>query len=72
MKESVDREEVRVLAEVAELPLADDRLSPVAELLSAWLPAANELSRKMSAAEHQELMPITVLVHQQSTESKEQ
>jgi hypothetical protein len=35
----------------------------VGDLLGQWLPAANELSRKMSAAEHQALLPATVFVH---------
>jgi hypothetical protein len=35
----------------------------VGELLAAWLPAANELSRKMSAVEHTTLLPATVFTH---------
>lgn len=53
----------RVLAQVAALPLAPGRDAIVGELLAAWLPAANELSRKMSAAEHTELLPATGFVH---------
>ena len=30
---------------------------------AAWLPAAHELSRKMSAPEHRALMPATVFAH---------
>lgn len=71
MKRSVSPSEAQTLAEVADLPLNETRLGPVAELLSAWLPAANELSRKMSAEQYADLMPITVLVHQQVTESGE-
>lgn len=54
---------VRALATVANLPLAADRDAVVGDLLGQWLPAANDLSRKMSAAEHQALLPATVFVH---------
>lgn len=51
------------LAEAADLPLAPERRAIAGALLAAWLPAANELSRKMSGAEHQALMPATVFTH---------
>lgn len=54
---------VRLLARYAALPLAPERESIVAAILDAWLPAADELSRKMSAGAHQALLPITVLTH---------
>lgn len=54
---------VRALARYAALPLASDREAIVAGILDAWIPAADELSRKMSAAAHQALLPITVLTH---------
>lgn len=59
----VDEEGVRALARAAALPLAEDRLPSVAELLGTWLVAANELSRTMSDAQHLPLMPATVFVH---------
>lgn len=71
MSEPVTPKQVRTLAAVAELPLDEERLSLAAELLTAWLPAANELSRTMSAAEYDELMPITVLTHPQTGENRE-
>jgi len=71
MKESIGPEDVRTLAALADLPLEESRLTPAAKLLSAWVPAANELSSKMSADEFLDLMPITVLVHQQVTENRE-
>lgn len=71
MSERVEAEQVRTLATAAALPLGDERLNGVAELLSAWLPAANELSRKMSAADYAELMPITVCTHPQTGENRE-
>ena len=54
---------VRALALYAGLPLPAQREAGVAAILDAWVPAADELSRKMSAAAHQELLPITVLTH---------
>jgi hypothetical protein len=54
---------VRMLARYAQLPLPAEREALVAAILDAWTPAANELSRKMAAAEHQSLLPVTVLTH---------
>ena len=51
------------LAQAADLPLAVGSAAIAGELLAAWLPAANELSRKMSAIEHATLLPITVFIH---------
>ena len=53
----------RVLAELADLPLGAGRDEIVGGLLAAWLPPANELSRKMSAAEYTALLPATVFTH---------
>lgn len=71
MSGSVSPDDVRSLAATAGLPLGEDRVGPVAELLAAWLPAANELSHKMSAPEHIETTPITVLVHPHAVEKGE-
>ena len=51
------------LALTAGLPLAVGSAAIAGELLAAWLPAANELSRKMGAIEHAALLPITVFTH---------
>lgn len=53
----------RALARYAALPLPPEREATVAAILDAWIPAADELSRKMSAAGHQALLPITILTH---------
>ena len=50
----------RTLSDVADLPLPPGRAAISGELFAVWLPAANELSRKMSAPEYAELLPITV------------
>lgn len=52
---------VRALAQYAGLPLPPGREAQVAVILDAWIPAAEELTRKMSAQEHRALVPITVL-----------
>jgi hypothetical protein len=59
----INAETVRALAATADLPLDAERAAAVAEGLSAWIPTANELSQKMSAPEHRELIPITVFAH---------
>jgi hypothetical protein len=51
------------LANSADLPLAAGRAAIAGALLAEWLPAANELSRKMSAVEHTALLPVTVFTH---------
>lgn len=59
----LDEDGVRWLAAAADLPLQQERLALIAELLNAWLPPANELSRAMSALELRDQMPITVFAH---------
>jgi len=53
----------RALAEYAELPLGADREAIVTPILEAWVKDANELSRKMSAAQYMTLVPATVFAH---------
>lgn len=59
----MNEETVRELATAADLPVDDERLRLIARQLRAWLTAANELSRKLAADEHRELLPITVFRH---------
>ena len=60
-EESIDgAARVRLLARCADLPLPGHREAAVAAILDAWLPDANALSHKMSAAEHRDLVPATV------------
>lgn len=58
-----DAVDVGALARCAALDLRLERRAAVEALLSAWIPAANELSRKMSDAAHRELMPVTAFLH---------
>jgi hypothetical protein len=51
------------MAALADLPLAPGRNEISGPLLADWVKAANELSKKMSAAEYQQLLPATVFVH---------
>lgn len=59
----LDEGDVRALAKAAALPLAEDRVPAVAQLLQDWFPAAIELSRIMSAPENLSVMPISVFTH---------
>jgi len=59
----ITAETVRGLAAAAQLLLAVEREEQVAAQLAAWLTAANDLNRKMSALEHWTLMPATVFTH---------
>lgn len=68
MTEPINEKTIAVLAAVADLPLSEDRYGPVHEVLGAWLPEANELSRKMSAKEHWTVTPATVFAHPSARE----
>ncbi|MGF6347235.1 hypothetical protein [Variovorax sp. W2I14] len=58
-----DAVDVGALARCAALDLTPERRAAAEAVLSAWIPAANELSRKMSDAAHRELMPVTAFAH---------
>jgi hypothetical protein len=64
-------DDVRLLAKIAQLPLDPTRETQVAGLLSAWLPGANALSDKMSAAEFRETLPITLFAHPDIDEERQ-
>lgn len=55
--------DVAALARCAALNLSAERLAAVEAILSVWIPAANELSRKMSEPAHQSLLPVTAFTH---------
>ena len=54
---------VRVLAEVARLPLTGERAQLLAPQLQVWVTLANELSRTMSRPDRAALTPITPFAH---------
>ena len=56
-------EHVRELALFTALSLPKEREAAVAVILNAWVPDANALSKKMSAAVYQTLVPATVFAH---------
>jgi len=59
----VDEAGVRALARAAALPLPEDRVAAVTGVLRDWLPAANELSRLMSAPGLRDTAPVTTFAH---------
>ena len=56
---------------VAALPLSDVRRTHVAAVLGPWLIDANALSKKMSDAAYQTLMPATVFAHADESGAEE-
>jgi hypothetical protein len=60
---NVSEEAARMLSGIADLPVAPGREAAIADQLTDWLTAANELSRKMSAPEHWTVLPATVFRH---------
>jgi hypothetical protein len=67
----VDEQAVRKLCDAADLDVGDERLALIAPQLSAWVEAANELSRKLAAPEHRVVQPITVFRHPPTERSEE-
>lgn len=61
----------RALAAAASLPLDAEREALVAPQLAAWLTAADELSRKMSAPEHWTVVPATTFTHPEAPGGEE-
>jgi hypothetical protein len=55
--------QLRALAMAAGLEIPAEREAQVDGVLQAWLVDANALSRKMSAAQFQTLVPATVFAH---------
>jgi hypothetical protein len=62
-KSLVSPARVRTLAELAGLPLASGRETVIAPTLGAWLKDANDLARKMSAAQYRAITPATIFHH---------
>jgi hypothetical protein len=58
------------LAAYAALPLEPSRQANVAAILSVWIPNANALSTKMSAAQYQSLVPATLFTHPATPEAE--
>ncbi|SFO47538.1 hypothetical protein SAMN05216207_10658 [Pseudonocardia ammonioxydans] len=60
--DAVTPRDVAAAARLADLALPDDRLAAVASLLSAWIPNANALSRRMQASNLDSLVPSVVFL----------
>ena len=67
---TIDQALVRALAAMAELPLDPGRESTIVPILAAWVKDANELSRKMSTAQHWTVTPATIFVHSLQPDGK--
>ena len=70
-KPPLSQEQVRELARLADLPLAPGREDVITSTLAAWIDDANALSHKMSAAQHQDLVPATVFTHAPANEAEQ-
>jgi len=67
---NIDVTMVRALAAMAELPLAEGRELSIAPILNTWVKDANELSRKMSAAEHWTVTPAIIFAQPLQADGK--
>jgi hypothetical protein len=63
MSDEITQKEVEVFEGLADLKLKAERRHAVAGILSVWVPAANELSRKMAEPRHRALAPNTSFTH---------
>ena len=71
MGEELTAKEVEVFERLADLPLKAERRAAVAGILSVWVPAANELSRKMAEPQHRALTPNVRFTHPGAEEETE-
>jgi len=63
MAEEFTPQDVERFEKLADLKLPAERRVLVAGILSAWVPAANELSRKMAQPQHRGLTPNVRFIH---------
>jgi hypothetical protein len=63
MSDEITQKEVEVFEGLADLKLKAERRKAVAGILSVWVPAANELSRKMAEPQHRAVTPNTRFTH---------
>jgi hypothetical protein len=57
MSDEITLGEIEVFERLADLKLKAERRQAIAGILSIWVPAANELSRKMAEPRHRALAP---------------
>lgn len=68
MTDRITPEDLEPFERLADLTLKGERRKGVADILSAWVPAANELSRKMAEPRHRGLTPNVRFTHPFSEE----
>lgn len=71
MSEEITPKDVETFERLADLKLKPDRRQAIAGILSVWVPAANELSRKMAEPRHRGLTPNVRFSHPTSEEVTE-
>ena len=71
MTDEITEKEVEVFEGLADLKLRAERRKAVAGILSVWVPAANELSRKMAEPQHRALTPNLRFTHPAADEVTE-
>ena len=63
MSDEITEKEVEGFERLADLKLKAERRKAVVGILSVWVPAANELSRKMAEPQHRAITPNTRFTH---------
>ncbi|SDE54944.1 hypothetical protein SAMN04487777_11566 [Priestia aryabhattai B8W22] len=58
--------EIKILSDLANLPLSEERLKSLEPVLNSWIKDANNLSLKMSQEEYLMITPINVFNHPQA------
>lgn len=58
--------EIKILSNLANLPLSEERLKSLEPVLNSWIKDANNLSLKMSQEEYLTITPINVFNHPQA------
>ena len=71
MTDEISEKDVEVFEGLADLKLKAERRKAVAGILSVWVPAANELSRKMAEPQHRALTPNVRFTHPAADEVTE-
>jgi len=57
---AITKRDVAALARYADLPLSEERQQAILPILQSWVPAANELNRRMAEDEVRGQIPCTI------------
>lgn len=71
MSDEITHEDVEVYEGLADLKLKAERRQAVAAILAVWVPAANELSRKMAELRYRAITPNIRFTHPGADEASE-